>query len=324
MTSEVVPQSPDIDLEKVLIKGDLAALTPPQRVQYYTTVCESLGLNPLTKPFDYIVLNGKLTLYAKKDAAEQLRSINNVSITNLETQDDGMTFTSKAHAALPNGRTDVDIGVVSIKGMTGDNLSNAKMKGVTKSKRRVTLSICGLGFLDETEIETIADARPVVVTPEGDIVDHAPKSQSKPAPKNPSPNGKRPFKPDVVKVKFGEAIVDYLAKGWVPKDTDRSMIVPNMEMCFAGDPNSEANRKAVMQYLVGKTSVKDLNDAEVIAFKKWLNAKPDDGGEWHPDPNTVQEAVQINIVALKAEGYQELTEGEMSERDIKIPPIMKK
>ncbi len=62
MTKELVPQSPGLDLEKVLIKGDLAELSPPQRVQYYTQVCESLGLNPLTKPFDYIVLNNKLTL----------------------------------------------------------------------------------------------------------------------------------------------------------------------------------------------------------------------------------------------------------------------
>lgn len=126
----------------------------------------------------------------------------------------------------------------------------------------------------------------------------------------PPTNGKRPFNPDVVKIKIGEAVVDYLAKGWTAKDTDRNMIVPNMEMCFAGDPNSTANRKAVMQYLVGKTSVKDLNDAEVIAFKKWLNAKPDNGGEWHPDPKTVQEVIQINTVALKAEGQQELIPSE--------------
>jgi hypothetical protein len=29
------------------------------------------------------------------------------------------------------------------------------MKAETKAKRRVTLSICGLGFLDETEVETL-------------------------------------------------------------------------------------------------------------------------------------------------------------------------
>jgi hypothetical protein len=32
------------------------------------------------------------------------------------------------------------------------------MKAETKAKRRVTLSISGLGFLDESEIETIKDA----------------------------------------------------------------------------------------------------------------------------------------------------------------------
>ena len=318
MTKAVVPQtqSPGIDLEKVLIKGDLAALSPPQRVQYYTQVCESLGLNPLTKPFDYIVLNGKLTLYAKKDAAEQLRSINNVSITNLQVSNADGVCEVTATASLPNGRTDVDMGIVTTANLKGDNLANARLKAVTKAKRRVTLSICGLGFLDETEIETIHDARSVVVTPEGAIVatnptptngDHKGKvigKEDKPA--TPQPTNGRPYPPHILKAKIANAVQDYTEKGWTPGDSDRTMIVPNMEMCFAGDPNSEANRKAVTKYLVGKTSTKDLTDAEVIAFKKWLNAKPDDGGEWHPDPNTVQEAVQINILTLKTEGQQEL------------------
>jgi len=44
-------------------------------------------------------------------------------------------------------------GAVDIKGLTGKNLANAFMKAETKAKRRVTLSICGLGFLDESEVE---------------------------------------------------------------------------------------------------------------------------------------------------------------------------
>src|SRR6185312_3719783 len=35
------------------------------------------------------------------------------------------------------------------------------MKAETKAKRRVTLSICGLGMLDETEVDSIPDARRV-------------------------------------------------------------------------------------------------------------------------------------------------------------------
>jgi len=47
---------------------------------------------------------------------------------------------------------------VSIKGLTGDSLCNAMMKSVTKAKRRVTLSICGLGLLDETEVDSVPGA----------------------------------------------------------------------------------------------------------------------------------------------------------------------
>ena len=37
------------------------------------------------------------------------------------------------------------------------------MKAETKGKRRVTLSICGLGMLDETEVGSIPDAQPAKI-----------------------------------------------------------------------------------------------------------------------------------------------------------------
>ena len=149
-------------IESALIDGDLSTLNPEQRVSYYQAVCTSLGLNPLTKPFDYIKLNGKLTLYARKDAADQLRKLNSISIAkpDIGYEDDWIIVTVEAHDG--NGRTDSDVGVVSRKDMRGD-FGNALMKAVTKAKRRVTLSICGLGMLDETEVETITDARPMLV-----------------------------------------------------------------------------------------------------------------------------------------------------------------
>ena len=37
------------------------------RVTYYIKVCESLGLNPMTKPFDYTdAQRGKMVLYARR------------------------------------------------------------------------------------------------------------------------------------------------------------------------------------------------------------------------------------------------------------------
>jgi len=45
-------------MEKVVIGGDLSELNAAQRAEYYTAVCRSLGLNPLTKPFEFLTLNG--------------------------------------------------------------------------------------------------------------------------------------------------------------------------------------------------------------------------------------------------------------------------
>ncbi|ELM0831323.1 hypothetical protein Q3U66_001262 [Campylobacter coli] len=144
--------------ELALVKGDLSKLSDVERASYVKNLCESLGLNMLTKPFEYIVLNGKLTLYANKSATDQLRQIRKVSITKTEVAQVGDIYMVTAYAATPDGRTDCDTGALNIKNLGGDNLANAIMKAITKAKRRVTLSICGLGMLDESELETIKES----------------------------------------------------------------------------------------------------------------------------------------------------------------------
>lgn len=56
--------------ESVLLGGDLERLKPEERVAYMLKVCDTLGLNPLTKPFEFLRLNGKMIMYARKDATE--------------------------------------------------------------------------------------------------------------------------------------------------------------------------------------------------------------------------------------------------------------
>jgi hypothetical protein len=143
-------------MEQVIIKGDLARLTPEERVRYYGEVCRSIGLNPLTKPFEFISLNGKLVLYATRTCGDQLRKINGVSleIVSRVVADDVMTI--HVRARMPDGRCDEDYGAVSYPStLKGEVRANAELKCVTKAKRRATLSICGLGWLDETEIDDI-------------------------------------------------------------------------------------------------------------------------------------------------------------------------
>jgi hypothetical protein len=155
-------------MERVLLLGDLSKLTTPERTAFYMKTCSSLGLNPLTRPFDYIKLNGKEVLYAKRDCADQLRKINRISLEIVDRKISGDLMIVSVRATTPDGRMDEDMGAVSVAGLRGEALANATLKALTKAKRRVTLSICGLGMLDESEIRSAVEAEALAgpVTPE--------------------------------------------------------------------------------------------------------------------------------------------------------------
>lgn len=171
-------------IEAIVAVNDLAGLGAQQKVAYIKMLCESLGLNPLSRPLQLVEFTDpdntskkRLVVYATKDCAEQLRKIHGVSIERLDREIDKemnvVIFT--AYALDKYGRTDVSTGIVALETngkaawqnqpavppvpLTGAKKANAIMKAETKAKRRVTLSICGLGFLDETSLEDLADAR---------------------------------------------------------------------------------------------------------------------------------------------------------------------
>jgi len=151
-----LPTAPieQVAIEQVLGYGDLTKLSSTQRTAYYTRVCESLGLNPLTRPFEFINLSGKLVFYARRDCTDQLRKIHSVSITIVSRERIDDCYVVTARASFPDGRTDESIGAVPLGGnVKGEALANALMKAETKAKRRVTLAICGLSVLDESELD---------------------------------------------------------------------------------------------------------------------------------------------------------------------------
>jgi hypothetical protein len=168
-------------LSSVLLDGDLAKLSDSHRVEYMMTVCRTLGLNPTTKPFEFIRLNGKLVMYAKRDCTEQLRKIHGVSITIKAREVIGGVYVVTANAQDASGRVDESTGAVPVENVKGENLANAMMKAETKAKRRVTLSICGLGLLDETEVESVVSGeqapakREKVATVTGEIMSKKPE-----------------------------------------------------------------------------------------------------------------------------------------------------
>jgi len=175
MTTELAttnkPTSMPEVMERVIAMGDLSKLSPQDRISYYAARCEAAGLDPRTQPFQYLSLQGKLTLYATKGATDQLIAIHKLTVEIVERRVDRDMGVFEVHCRVkfPDGHHVEDFAAVSVKGLQGDALCNAYMKGITKSKRRTVLSACGLGMLDETEVETIPGASAVPSAPSGQL-----------------------------------------------------------------------------------------------------------------------------------------------------------
>lgn len=145
-------------VESALVRNDISKLSTQERISYLNALCESVGLNPLTKPFSFLSLQGREVVYATKDCSEQLRKIHGVSTQIVSQGVVGDCYEVQIKAQDRTGRMDEDFASIPLSNAKGADLSNLKMKAVTKAKRRVTLSICGLGVLDESELDTIAQS----------------------------------------------------------------------------------------------------------------------------------------------------------------------
>lgn len=128
ITSQPDPKVKAELMSRLIVKDDLAKLSEADRTAYYGAVCNACGLEPITQPFKYVSLQGKLVLYATKGASEQLRALHRISvtITGRERIDDVMIV--NARGAMPDGRCDEAIGAVSLAGLRGEALANALMK----------------------------------------------------------------------------------------------------------------------------------------------------------------------------------------------------
>lgn len=155
---QTAPATIDNDtIFKLITNGDTSALSPEQKLAYYKVRCEAAGLDPRTSPFRFFKLQGREVLYATKEASDQLASNHKIHVEILSQITESGVRVVVVRATAADGRQTDEIGVVPIDGLKGDMLSNALMRAVTKAKRRAILSLCGLGTMDETELETIPD-----------------------------------------------------------------------------------------------------------------------------------------------------------------------
>jgi hypothetical protein len=150
---------------QLILQGDLSKLSANDKVRYYNGYCERMGLDPFTKPFDILRLNGKEVLYCTRSGTQQLNKLHKVShlITTRDTNAEAGVYIVTSKASLPDGRCTESIGAVNIAGLKGEMYANAIMKAETKAKRRATLDLLGLGVLDESEAESIPNASTVAL-----------------------------------------------------------------------------------------------------------------------------------------------------------------
>lgn len=142
-------------IESLVLRGDLSGLAPKDRARHYVQMCGQLGLNPASHPFAFLRLNGKEILYATRGATDQLAKIHGVNreiIDGPKVIDLAGTklVIAVCKASMRDGRFETATATVPLV-----DPANVLMKAETKAKRRATLSILGLGLLDETELETI-------------------------------------------------------------------------------------------------------------------------------------------------------------------------
>ena len=160
-------------IEKVCIHGNINLLQPGQRIDYYKELCETIKVHPLTRPFDFLQMKDKtghliIVPYANKNCTDQLRRNHKVSIKIVGRELVGDVYVVTAQAVDAFGRTEDSMGVVSLSGTTkegkpytlqGDRKANAMMHAETKAKRRATLSLVGLGMLDQSELHSMKDVK---------------------------------------------------------------------------------------------------------------------------------------------------------------------
>lgn len=171
-------------------RQDSRSLTPEDRAAYVAEICRALKLNPLTRPVQFLALQGREVLYLTRGATDQLAARHGLNRETLEGPDFRMMENvkvafCKVKATLPSGRYEVATATLKMASPADD-----LMKVETKAKRRATLSILGIGLLSEEEAESIpanerADARQ---TPQRETVSATSQPLALPSDAGPSPS----------------------------------------------------------------------------------------------------------------------------------------
>ncbi len=136
--------------------GDFSVLSNEERNIFVEHICETYGLDKSSVPVRFVTDNKskKVIPYLARTATDQLRMNLNISVVeqNVQFSPNGIACIVTVKVQDDKGRTDMDVGSVFLGNATGDDYAKQIMACVTKAKRRATISLSGIGILDEAEI----------------------------------------------------------------------------------------------------------------------------------------------------------------------------
>lgn len=147
---------------QILSAGNLAALSPQDKVQLYVETCAELGLNWRTKPFVITKIGGGgEALYLTAEGAEQLAALHEISVEQTDARELRGVYMVTMRATAPNGRSVTKTGGKPIgPNVAGEAFIDAVKKAETQAYRRAVKACVSLNTYDPTR------PRPAIVAAE--------------------------------------------------------------------------------------------------------------------------------------------------------------
>lgn len=146
------------------LKGDWTNVHINHRIAFVRNLCENLGVPLVMNPFLFISVKGKTALYAPASAYQMLGAQKGISteILSREIDKDLQLYEVFVRSTSKEGVIKDNMAAVTLKGLSGEDYANAKMKCVTKAERRATKSQLGLPIPDEDDLDQrVSDATPL-------------------------------------------------------------------------------------------------------------------------------------------------------------------
>jgi hypothetical protein len=129
-------------------------------------------------------------------------------------------------------------------------------------------------------------------------------------PTDPVTDETRPYSAEFTKLRIATKVLHYQGEGRTHTPKQHGLAMGCLDLCFAGDEQSDAKRKTVLAYLFGVDSGKDIAAPETLALLDWLEPTKDTGDAYAPSSLAEKEAKKIVTARIKELGQETLFPGE--------------